>query len=83
MTQDQIIELSQRVAWLARKMVRVLWALVSMISGFVALVIVYNIDQSLGWPTLLIAIGIWLALGFVLQRQEFKGAPRHIEFIDP
>lgn len=43
----------------------------------------YTIDKSLGWPSILVAIGIWLAVGLILQRQEFKGAPKHIQFIDP
>jgi hypothetical protein len=35
----------------------------------------------------LIAFGcvaaVWLILGLYLQRAEFKGAPKHIEYIDP
>ena len=81
--QDRIAELNQRVAWLERKMVRVLWVLISVSSAFVSFVVAYTIDGSLGWPSILVAIGVWLVLGFVVQRQEFKGAPQHIEFIDP
>jgi ABC-type Mn2+/Zn2+ transport system permease subunit len=81
--QDQIAELNKRVAWLERKMVRVLWALISISSAFVGFMVAYNIDSSFGWPSIVLAIGIWLVLAFVVQRQEFKGAPRHIEFIDP
>jgi hypothetical protein len=83
MTQVEVDELNERVAWLERKMVRVLWLLVSATSGFAGFMVAYTIDKSLGWPSIFVAIGIWLIAGFILQRQEFKGAPKHIEFIDP
>ena len=61
----------------------VLWLLISATSGFAGFMAAYTIDKSLGWPSILVAIGIWLAVGLILQRQEFKGAPKHIQFIDP
>jgi hypothetical protein len=81
--QTDIGQLNERVAWLERKMVRVLWLLVSVTSAFAGFVVAYNIDKSLGWPSIIVAVGIWITLGFIVQRQEFKGAPKHIEFIDP
>ena len=81
--QTEIAQLNERVAWLERKMVRVLWLLVSVISAFAGFVVAYNIDKSLGWPSIIVAVGIWITLIFIVQRQEFKGAPKHIEFIDP
>jgi hypothetical protein len=83
MMQDEVENLKERVAWLERKMVRVLWLLVSVTSAFAGFVVAYSIDNSLGWPSAVIGIGTWITLAFVLQRQEFKGAPMHIEFIDP
>jgi hypothetical protein len=83
MTQDEIEKLNERVAWLERKMVRVLWLLISATSAFLAFVIAYTIDKSLGWPAIIVAAGIWFTAGLILQRQEFKGAPKHIQFIDP
>jgi hypothetical protein len=83
MTQDEIEKLNERVAWLERKMVRVLWLLISATSGFAGFMVGYTIDKSLGWPSILVAIGIWFTAGIILQRQEFKGAPKHIQFIDP
>jgi hypothetical protein len=80
--QDEVDSLRDRVAWLERKMVRVLWLLVSMTSAFVGFVVAYTIDKSFGWPSIVVAAGIWLTLGLVFSRQEFKGAPRHVEFID-
>lgn len=81
--QDELNQLKERVSWLERKMVRVLWLLISATSGFAGFMAAYTIDKSLGWPSILVAIGIWLAVGLILQRQEFKGAPKHIQFIDP
>jgi len=83
MTQDEANQLDDRVAWLERKMVRVLWLLVSVTSAFAGLVVAYTIDKSFGWPSIVVAIGIWITASFILQRQEFKGAPKHIQFIDP
>jgi hypothetical protein len=28
-------------------------------------------------------VGIWFTLSLILQPQEFKGAPKHIDYIDP
>jgi hypothetical protein len=83
MTQDEVKSLNERIAWLERKMVRVLWLLVSVTSAFAGLFIAYVLDTSLGWPSIGVGIVTWLTLAFFLQRQEFKGAPQHIEFIDP
>ncbi|MBR1279467.1 hypothetical protein [Bradyrhizobium sp. AUGA SZCCT0283] len=83
MTQVEVDQLNERVAWLERKMVRVLWLLVSIVSAFAGFVVAYTIDNSLGPGSIIIGVGIWLTVGFILQRQEFKGAPQHIQFIDP
>ena len=83
MTHDEVDKLSERVAWLERKMVRVLWLLISLTSGSIGFVVAYSIDKSFGWPSLVVGLGVWLVSGMILQKQEFKGAPRHIEFIDP
>lgn len=83
MTRDQVDELNERVAWLERKMVRVLWLLISATSGFVGFIVAYTIDKAFGWPSIAIAVGVWVTVGLIMQRQEFKGAPKHIQFIDP
>ena len=83
MTQVEVDKLNERVAWLERKKVRVLWLLVSVTSAFAGFVVAYTIDKSYGWPSIVVGIGIWLTLGVIISRQEFRGAPRHIEFIDP
>jgi hypothetical protein len=83
MTEDEVNKLHERVAWLERKMVRVLWMPISVTSLFAGLVAAYIVDKSFGWTSIIVAVGAWLTLGFVFQRQEFRGAPKHIEFIDP
>ena len=60
MTQDEANQLNDRVAWLERKMVRVLWLLVSVTSAFAAFVVAYTIDKSFGWPSIIVAIEIWI-----------------------
>lgn len=83
MTQDEADQLAERVAWLERKMIRVLWLLVSVTSAFAGFVVAYTIDRSFGWPSIIVAIGVWITASFIVQRHEFKGAPKHIQFIDP
>ena len=65
--QVEIDKLNERVAWLERKMVRVLWLLVSVTSAFAGFIVAYNIDNSLGWPSILIAIVV------VLKRIRMRG----------
>jgi len=81
--QTEIDKLNERVAWLERKMVRVLWLLASVTSAFAGFVVAYTIDKSYGWPAIIVGLGTWITLGIFLSRHELKGAPKHIEFIDP
>ena len=69
---DRVNELSERVAWLERKMVRVLWALISCTSaflGWVAANALVGEQSGLAWGMLF--LGTWLTVGFILQRIEF------------
>ena len=59
-------------------MVRVLWLLISVTAAFAGFIVAYNIDKSLEWPSIIVAIGIWSMLAFIVQRQGLKGAPKHI-----
>jgi hypothetical protein len=79
MTHD---EMSQRLAWLERKMVRLLWAYISATTAFLGWIIASALftDPPYGWAAF---FGIWIVGGFILQRYEFKGAPEHIMDIDP
>jgi hypothetical protein len=81
--QDEIDKLNERVAWLERKMVRMLWFYVTTCTALCGGMVAYFVDQSFGWPSIVIGFGIWLTLGIIFQRRELRGAPRHIQFIDP
>jgi hypothetical protein len=77
------VELNERVAWLERKMVRLLWLAisgVSMFGGYIAANII-DPDKGVFWGA--VFLGVWVISGFILQRLEFKAAPNHIQFIDP
>jgi hypothetical protein len=62
MMQNEIEKLNERVAWLERKMVRVLRVQVISTSALIGAVVAYTIDKSLGWPSVLVATGIFLRL---------------------
>ena len=84
MTQNEINQIYERVAWLERKMVRIMRTLISADSLFVGWVIPTAIfGDSYGWERAVVFVTTWVVLGFILGRIEFKGAPKHIEYIDP
>jgi hypothetical protein len=76
--------LERRIAWLERKVVRVLWTIIGIIS-FMAGFFTYRaaVEPSEGLIAFGCAAAVWLTVGWYLHRLEFKGAPEHIEFIDP
>lgn len=77
-------ELEQRVAWLERKMVRVLWLLISVTSAGIGFVVAhYTVGDDGGWAFVAVLVVVWLVAGELLRRSEFRGAPGAIEFIDP
>jgi hypothetical protein len=41
------------------------------------------VEKAPPQPSIVIGLGIWLTVGLIYQWQEFKGAPKYIEFIDP
>ncbi|MGJ4929081.1 hypothetical protein ACQR1I_04705 [Bradyrhizobium sp. HKCCYLS2038] len=83
MTEDELIsDLRERVAWLERKMVRVLWLLISATSAFAGIIVAHTIDPSFGLPSIVMGVATWLIAAFIVHRQEFKGSPEHIDFID-
>jgi uncharacterized membrane protein len=84
MTQDEINQIYQRIAWLERKMVRLLWALTSVVSLFAGWLVSHAVfGDSPGWLKVGVFVAIWLVVGWILIRMELKGAPEHIEYIDP
>jgi hypothetical protein len=77
-------ELEQRVAWLERKVVRLIWTVIQLASwGIGALVFLVVKDRLGNWGALAVAFIVWALVGWFVQRSEFKGAPSHIKFIDP
>jgi hypothetical protein len=77
------VELNERIGWLERKMVQVLWLLISVVSGFFGWVVTSVIDAQHNWLRIAAFVVVWLVVGWFLQRHTFKGAPDHIQFIDP
>jgi hypothetical protein len=80
MTHD---EMTERVAWLERKMVRLLWIVISASAAFAGWMVANVVFPEKGWPWGVLFCGVWVTLTFIIQRMEFRGAPAHIEFIDP
>jgi hypothetical protein len=81
---DERTLLERRVAWLEYKVVRLVWGLIALASlmiGYVAYTATVGFLGS--WIAFDLAIVVWLIAGWRLERMEFRGAPDHIEFIDP
>ena len=75
-------ELNKRIAWLERKMVHMLWLLISTVSGSVGMAIsIFAVDAQHPWLRIAVFVAVWLALCWFLQRDTFKGAPDHIRFL--
>jgi hypothetical protein len=77
-------EVAERLDWLERKVVRLLYAAISAASLFVGWVLADAVvGDRTSWSWSAVLLGTWIILGFVLQRYEFRGAPRRIDLIDP
>ena len=84
MTQNEISQIYERMDWLERKMVRVIWTLISAGSLFAGWLVSGAIfGENYGWERGSVFVATWLLSSFILQRMEFKGAPKHIDYIDP
>ena len=69
--------------WLERKVVRLLWATIGAVSIFAGWIAYRGMVGAVGtWIAVGLAVLVWAATGWLLQRSELKGAPDHIEFID-
>jgi hypothetical protein len=80
---DERTLLEQRVAWLEREMVRLLWALIGLSSLFIGgVAYTVTVDRFGGLGALGIAIAAWGIAGWYLQRHEFRGAPAHVKLMD-
>jgi hypothetical protein len=81
---DERVSLEQRIAWLELEMVRLLWATiggVSLLAGGLAFTL--TVDTFGGLGAFGFAVGVWLIVGWYLRRHEFRGAPAHVERMDP
>jgi hypothetical protein len=80
-------KIDARIAWLEQKMVEVLWLLISVSSMIVGGVIAWFASELLEtrslWLLAPVAITAWLLAGWLLQRNTFRGAPPHIDFLGP
>jgi hypothetical protein len=76
-----------RIAWLERKVVGLLWGMIglaSMAVGFGAAYFVGELMETRSmWVLTPVGIIAWLVSGWVFQKREFRGAPPHIDYIDP
>ena len=80
---DEIDYLNERVAWLEREMVRLIWALKILCAGSAGVAVGYGFNKDLGWFSMPLGIVVLLAVAFYLHRHEFKGAPEHVKHMDP
>jgi len=83
---DERTLLDKRIAWLEYQVVRLVWgviALASLLVGYVAYTATVDYLHLGRWVALGVAVAAWLIAGWWLERTEFKGAPGHINYIDP
>jgi hypothetical protein len=81
---DERALLEHRIAWLEREMVRLIWAAISGLSfamGGLAYGATVNSFGGLG--AFGVAVVAFLASACYLHRHEFRGAPEHIQLMDP
>jgi hypothetical protein len=80
-------KIDARISWLERKMVEVLWLLCGvtsmLIGGFAAFCTSQFMDTRSMWLLAPVYFVAWLGSGWLLERRTFRGAPPHIDFIDP
>jgi len=80
-------KLEARISWLERKVVELLWALIgvaSMLIGGSAAWFASEIMETRSlWLLAPVFVVAWLVCGWLLERRTFRGAPPHIDFIDP
>jgi len=79
-------KIEARLYWLEWKMVEVLWALISIVSMVAGALVAWFISEIMGnrslWLLFPVWLFTWMIVGWRLQRQIFRGAPPHIDFID-
>jgi len=72
----------QRLMWLERKVIELLWLTVIAGAAFIGWLTVYLVFTYLIVnPPGSVFVGGWLLGGFILKRHTFRGAPKHIEYL--
>jgi hypothetical protein len=76
-----------RIAWLERKVVSLLYAVIGLASIAVGGGMAWVAGELMETRSMLVLapVGIvaWFLTGWMLQKREFRGAPPHIDYIDP
>jgi len=79
---DELRKLEERIASLERK-VRLLYTAIGVTSIFVGLMAYLATVDAVGtWIAVGLTVVVWAATGLFLHRSEFKGTPKHIEYIN-
>jgi hypothetical protein len=80
-------KIEARISWLERKMVEVLWFLINitaLLAGAMAAWLVGDaMEMQSVWLYAPVGLVVWGVAGWRLQRTAFRGAPPHVDFIDP
>jgi hypothetical protein len=80
-------KIEARLAWLEWKMVQVLWHIVRLTAFIGAAIITWLTSEAAGsrspWLLVPMFVGCLALIGWWAQRSEFRGAPPHVDFIDP
>jgi hypothetical protein len=80
-------KIEARLAWLEWKMVQVLWHIVRLAAFLGVAIITWLTSEAAGSrsPWLLVPVFVicLVLIGWWAQRSEFRGAPPHVDFIDP
>jgi hypothetical protein len=84
MDDDERKLLEQRLVWLEREMIRLLYAVIGglgLLIGGIAYGV--TVDSFGGLGAFGIAVVAWVICGWYLRRTEFRGAPAHVKLMDP
>jgi hypothetical protein len=80
-------KIDSRIAWLEQKLVEVLWLLIGVTSILIGGLVTWFTGELLEahspWLLAPVFVIVWLVCGVLLKRMTFRGAPPHIQFLDP
>jgi hypothetical protein len=80
-------KIEARISWLERKIVEILWLVIGLTAlamGALAAWLVRDaMEMHSMWVYGPVAAAVWGVTGWLLKRRAFRGAPPHIDFIDP